>query len=139
MTPLGRTALTVLLAASAAAAQACGYCVEDTVAAVYDYGLHQRTLALKHEIAFFAWDGPINRDDATRRNIAQAVESVAGVDRGSVRVSMEPAALALAFDPRKSSAGAMQTAISQRLGQLKLGIRPLQLPQAAPKVAKTGT
>jgi hypothetical protein len=131
--------LAVLLAASAAAAQACGYCVEDTVAAVYDYGLHQRTLALKHEIVFFAWDGPVNRDDAARRNITQAVESVPGVDRGSVRVSMEPAALALAFDPRKSSAAAIQTALTQRLGQLKLGIRHLQLPQAAPKVSKTGT
>lgn len=139
MRPLGRTVLAVLLAASAAAAQACGYCVEDTVAAVYDYGLHQRTLALKHEIVFFAWDGPVNRDDAARRNITQAVESVPGVDRGSVRVSMEPAALALAFDPRKSSAAAIQTALTQRLGQLKLGIRHLQLPQAAPKVAKTGT
>ena len=40
------------LALSSAVVMVCGYCVEDRIAAVYDYALAQRTLALKHEIIF---------------------------------------------------------------------------------------
>lgn len=113
---------------AANAVLACGYCVEDRVAAVYDHALTQLTHQRKHQLAFFSWDGPIARDEVSRRKIVALAESVAGVDKGSVRVALEPAAIAVAFDPRRGSASSIAVALQQRLGVLKLSVLPLQTP-----------
>ena len=109
---------------------ACGHCVEDRIAAVYDHALLQRTLASKHEIAFFVWDGPLPHGDAERRKILALVEATPVVDKGSTRVSMEPAALAVAFDPRRSSIENLQAALQKSLAKLKLSLTLLQAPKA---------
>lgn len=116
------------LALGSSVAMACGYCVEDRIAAVYDYALAQRTLALKHEIVFFAWDGPLTRSDASKQKMMALGEAVPGVDKGSTRVSMEPAAISLAFDPQRSSAQAIEAALQKKLGSMKLSIVRLQAP-----------
>ena len=114
------------LALSSTVVIACGYCVEDRIAAVYDYALVQRTLAQKHEIIFFAWDGPLTRGDASKQKMMALGETIPGVDQNSVRVSMEPAALAVAFDPQRSNAQAVEAALQKKLRVMKLSIVRLQ-------------
>lgn len=115
---------------ASAAALACGHCVEDRIAAVYDHALVQRTLASKHQVAYFAWDGPTERSEAVRLKMLALGEATTGVDKGSVRVAMDPAAIAVAFDPRRTSAEAMAAALQKKLGALKLSVIPLQPPRS---------
>ena len=128
-------ALAALLAAGTALA--CGHCVEDRIAAVYDHALVQRTHAGRRQIAWFAWDGPLARDESSRRRILALVEAVPDVDKGGVRVSVEPGAIAVAFDPRRSSGAAVAAALGARLRTLNLVIVPLQAPPPAPGPASS--
>ena len=122
---VSRLAAAAVAVFAASAALACGYCVEDRVAAVYDHALTQLTQQRRHQLAYFSWDGPIARDEASRRKILAIAESVAGVDKGSARVAMEPAAIAVAFDPQRGSGASIAAALQQRLAALKLTIVPL--------------
>ena len=135
-TGLSNLTVTLLLALGSSTTLACGYCVEDRIAAVYDHALLQRTLALRHEMIFFAWDGPLARSDASRQKMMALGEAVPGVDKGSARVSMEPAAVALAFDPQRNSAHGIETALRKKLSILKLSIVRLQAPPT-PSVRST--
>ena len=123
-------ALALLAVLGSTAAIACGYCVEDRIAAVYDHALLQRTLASKHQIAFFAWDGPLTRNEAGRKKMVALGEATPGVDKGSTRVSMEPAAVAVAFDPRRGSVESVQAALQKSLATMKLSVMLLQTPRA---------
>lgn len=123
--------LAIGLAWGSSAALACGYCVEDRIAAVYDYALIQRSQAIRHQLVFFAWDGPATRNNALRQKMLALVEAMPGVDRGSTRVSMEPAALAVAFDPQRNSLTRMESALQKALRPLKLSIVLLQVPKAS--------
>jgi hypothetical protein len=108
--------------------QACGHCVEDRIAAVYDHALVQRTVASGHRMAYFAWEGALSGGSARRELLAQ-VEAVPGIDKGSARVSMDPAAIAIAFDPRRGDAVSVGAALQARLRRLKLSVVPLQAGQ----------
>ena len=112
------------------AVHACGHCVEDRIAAVYDHALLQRTTAQRQQIVFFAWEGKPLRGEASRRRMAELASGAAGVIPGSVRVSMEPAALAVAFDPRRGSVDALEAALRKSLASMKLTLVRLQTPQA---------
>ncbi|HWI81312.1 hypothetical protein [Ramlibacter sp.] len=87
-----------LLALAAPAAWGCGVCVEDKVAATYDHAVLQRAAANGQLVMFC---GVTGRADAAR--LRQAAASVRGLDRASVRVSAQPAALSFALDPRRQS------------------------------------
>lgn len=119
-------AIALTIALGSAPAMACGYCVEDRIAAVYDHALLQRTLANRHQIAFFAWEGPVTRGAAARLKVLALGEATPGVDKGSVRVSMEPAAVAVAFDPNSINGKNIQKALQKTLGSMKLSIIFLQ-------------
>jgi hypothetical protein len=121
-------AVATVVALTGAAALACGHCDEDRIAAVYDYALAQRTVALKHEIMFFAWDGSVPLSDDSRKKILALGEAVSGVDMGSTRVSMQPAALAVAFAPQRNSAQAVEAALKQKLASMKLTLVRLPHP-----------
>jgi copper-containing nitrite reductase len=112
-------------------AAACGHCVEDRIAAVYDHALVQRARASKHQVAYFAWDGAFTRDETSRRGVLAVAEAVPGIDKGSVRVSMEPAAIAVAFDPRRSDAAAIATALRAALRRLSVDVVPLHAPASS--------
>ena len=123
------TACAALLASGTAAA--CGHCVEDRIAAVYDHALVQRARASKHQVAYFAWDGALARDGASLRRMLALAEAVPGIDKGSVRVSMEPAAIAVVFDPRRSDAAAIATALRAALRRLSVEVVPLHAPASS--------
>lgn len=111
-----------IVAVTSSAAHACGYCIEDRMAAVYDHQVMARAAASGHRIAFFAVQGPQITDSATAQAMRRDVERVAGVDRGSVRYSGDLAALSLSFDPRATPYGALDRALGRTLGARGLGL-----------------
>jgi hypothetical protein len=130
MTARMSSVLFLVLALQTSATWACGHCAEDLIAAVYDHALAQRVAAQRHQIAFYAWEGPIARNDAARGKILALIESIPGVDRGSARLSMDPAVIAIAFDPRRRTQHEVETALQRKLDSLKLSILLLESPKA---------
>ena len=104
-------AIAFLLAATAA--QACGYCVEDKIASVYDHAVVSRAAAAKHQVVFMHVEG-----QATRQALEQAA-SAAGADRGSVRVSADLLTVSFAFDPKRGL-GPIHSAMEKRLKGVSL-------------------
>jgi hypothetical protein len=111
-------------------AAACGYCVEDKVAAAYDHAVAARARARGHELVYVALEfaQPItaNTEDAVRR----AVERMPFVDRGSVRVARDAVSLSLAFDPSRMPAGKVLAQIDRSL--LPLGATVTLLEMGSP-------
>lgn len=122
-----RSVILAVLFVSSSVAYACGYCVEDKMAAAYDHAVVTRALAQKHHVAFFHIDGVLAPGGATNRALETIAESSTGVDKGSARVSVESASLAVAFDPRRASVADLQKAIERRLAAKKLSLMLLQV------------
>jgi hypothetical protein len=92
---------------------ACGYCVEDKIAAAYDHAVIVSAMDRRHEVAFLSIEGTTAKSQ--ERSIVSAVESVAGVDRGTVRVSLEGGAVSFAFDPARTPVSAIVGNIRKKL------------------------
>ena len=122
-----RTSVLAVLLAASGAAQACGYCVEDKMAAAYDHAVVTRALGQKHNVAFFHIDGSLVPGEATKRALEALAESSTGVDRGSVRVSVGSASLSVAFDPRRTPLAVLQGELERRLAAKKLSLMLLQV------------
>jgi hypothetical protein len=86
----------------AATALACGVCVEDRLAAVYDHRVVERALGARHHVAFWGLEGAVPGRDAKLREIVRSLDGITGVDRGTVRVSLEYGTMSFAFDPRRA-------------------------------------
>ena len=108
-------------------ALACGVCVEDKMAAVYDHAVIAKALDQKHHVAFFHMDGNLLAGKATRRALEKVTEASPASDKGSVRVSVESAALAVAFDPRRTPVAALQKDLERRLAPNKVSLMLLQV------------
>jgi hypothetical protein len=108
-------------------ATACGVCVEDKVAAVYDHGAVSRALGAGHAVVFFAIDGPLKPGQPTRLSIEKGAASAPGVDAGSVRLSVELASVALAYDPRRTTLARVQTHVEQKIRPLGLSLLPMRV------------
>jgi hypothetical protein len=93
-------------------AQACGVCVEDKVAATYDYAVVQRAAAQGQVVVFCEIVGPV---DAGR--IRQAARKVRGLDASTLRVSQTPAAISFVVDMKKQSPQSAAGAIQQGLAK----------------------
>jgi hypothetical protein len=117
--------LALALAPWAPAGLACGHCIEDKIAAVYDHAVVTQALARKHQVAFFGLDGPLNGGDGERRLLERAAETAYGADRGSARVSIESASLSVAYDPEKVSYFGLQQFLHKKLA--RRGHTPLPL------------
>jgi hypothetical protein len=115
-------AAAAVVALGAPGALACGYCAEDKVASVYDHAAVKRALDGRHHVVYFHIDGTLAPADAVLKTLRSGVESVAGVDRGSVRISLETASLALAFDPRRTTLAAVQNTLDAKLAPKKLSL-----------------
>lgn len=113
--------------AASGSAYACGYCVEDKIAAVYDHAAVARAIGQKHPVVFFAIDGNLKQDDSTRRRIDAIAASTPGVDPRSVRLSLDAASLAVAFDPRRTSLVTVQSALERKLAALGLSLLAMRI------------
>ena len=118
------------LLAGAGPAGACGVCVEDRVAAVYDHavveGAHQRG----HAVAFLGIDGGRALDAAQARAVRAALAALDGVERASIRVSPESASCSVAYDPHRATPEAVAARASRLLASL--GLTLVALPFGGP-------
>jgi hypothetical protein len=125
-----RTAL-LLAAASLAplssASLACGYCVEDRVAAVYDHAVIVSALERRHQVAFLAIEGPVGSADTERRALESSLRQVPGIDAGSLRVSLSGAALSFAYDPKRMGLGPILARVERKLAPKGLGVAILRV------------
>jgi len=122
-----RALLAAGLLAVAQAALACGYCVEDKMAAVYDHATVTRALAQKHQVAFFHIDGALAPGAETKRALEALANAANGVDRGTARASLESAALSVAFDPQRTTIASLQAALERKLAAQKNSLMLLQV------------
>lgn len=95
---------------------ACGYCVEDKVALVYDHSVIVRALNKQHEVAFLAIEGPLAASPGLQREVERAIETTNGVDRASARVSLAGASLAFTYDPARAPLGSIMRSLDKNLG-----------------------
>lgn len=124
--------LALWLGLSSIPALACGHCIEDRIAAVYDHALTSRTLARGHHIVFLGIDGPLPASSERRLKIERTVAGTRGIDAGSVRVSLEAAALSLSFDPARESWPQLLQALQSRLALQGLTLQPLRVMERSP-------
>jgi hypothetical protein len=107
----------LLFALAAPAVWACGVCVEDKVAATYDYAVVQHALARGQVVVYCEMSG--RGGDAQLR---QAAARVPGLDAASVRISAEPAALSFALDAAKRSPAAAAAALQHAVPGVHLHV-----------------
>ncbi len=124
-------ALGIALALPAQAALACGFCIEDKIAAVYDHRVVMQAAAQKHQVAFFGLDGRLAGSAVEARMLERSAGTAYGVDPGSVRVSIESAALSVAFDPAAVSFVALQRSVQKKLTPRGLTLLPLRVMDRA--------
>ena len=130
--------MSVALALITAPAFACGYCVEDKVAAAYDHSVVARALGQHHEVLFLSLEfaRPVTADAAT--SIRNSAEGIVGVDRGTVRVAVESGALSLAYDPRRAAVGDILKKLDRDLARLGMSFALLRVdgPDRKPSSAE---
>jgi copper chaperone CopZ/F0F1-type ATP synthase membrane subunit c/vacuolar-type H+-ATPase subunit K len=111
-----------LALAAALPAAACGICIEDRVAAVYDQPTVDRAVARHQQVAFFALQGSVEATPDTRRAVTAALER--GGVRGTVHVSLASETASVAFDPKRASVASIAAAGDRALAPkgLTLGV-----------------
>jgi len=117
-----RAAIAALLLLSGQAL-ACGYCVEDQIAATYDHAVVTRAMAQKHHVAFLHVDGAA----PSRKALEQALYSASGVDRGTVRVSADLLTVSFAFDPSRATLGAIHARAEKKLAPHRVSLMPFEV------------
>ena len=129
----GMKMLASILLIQASSAFACGYCIEDKIAAVYDYAIVSKAISEKHTVAFFAIDGPLTINEDTKLKIKSIAEATNGIDPKSVKVSLESGSISLAFDQDRVSYASILSSLEKKLGSKKLTIFPLETVTKMPK------
>jgi hypothetical protein len=105
---------------------ACGFCIEDRVAAVYDQEVVDHAVAKRQQVAFFAIEGPLEANAASRRAVVAALEA-SGAIRGTARVAVENAACSAAFDPARVDLARLAAAVERKLNARGLTLTPLRV------------
>ena len=126
-----RAVLTALLLA-AQGALACGYCVEDKVAMVYDHSVIVRALNKRHEVVFLAIEGSLAASPGLQGEIERTIESTPGVDRRSARVSLAGASLSFAYDPARAPLGSILRSLNKNLGAKQIRTTLLHIMSEKP-------
>jgi uncharacterized protein (DUF2236 family) len=95
---------------------ACEVCVEDHVAATYDYGVVARAEAAGRKVMFVAVQGSNAGAPRSEAAVRRALAAVAGIDRASIRYSAFPTAASFAWDPKRHDSGEVLRVINGGLG-----------------------
>ena len=115
------------------AALACGHCIEDKIAAVYDYASIARAANQKHKVVYFGFDSAVALNPELRHQIKTQAQKIRGVDPGSVRVSLESASLAVSFDPQRITYPELMQTLEMQLKSKKLSFFVLDIVNGSPK------
>jgi hypothetical protein len=126
-----RAVLAALLLA-AQGALACGYCVEDKMAMVYDHSVIVRALNKRHEVVFLAIEGSLAVSTRLQRELERSIESTPGVDRRSARVSLTGASLSFAYDPARAPLGSILRSLDKNLGAKQIRTTLLRIVSENP-------
>ena len=118
-----RAALAVLAVVSGQAL-ACGYCLEDQIAATYDHAVVTQALAARHHVAFLHIDGTAK----SRAALEKAAYSAPAVDRGTVRVSADLLTVSFAFDPARANLGVIHARMEKSLGVPLMPFQVMERP-----------
>ena len=108
---------------------ACGHCVEDKIAAVYDYQVITQAKKSGLEMAFFSFDGALVKDKKTFEKLTQIAESIRGIDKKSIRISLESESISFAYDSKKIPFALLIDSLERKLSHQKLTLIPLQEPK----------
>ncbi|HCY64223.1 MAG TPA: hypothetical protein DHV59_15660 [Oxalobacteraceae bacterium] len=119
-------AAALLASALPLTAAACGVCIEDKVAATYDFQVVSHATRNGHTVLFYELVGPVAPDPKTAALIAAASAKAAGVEHDSVRVSLQQAALSVVVDAKRASPTEMKNRIEQKLLPWRLGLKLLR-------------
>ena len=123
-----RTALAaLLLAAQGSGAFACGYCVEDKLAATYDHSVVTRAMQRGHAMVFLEAAGLERAEHGSAPALVAMVEAVPGVDRGTVRISAAPPAVSFSFDLDRYTVASAVSEINRRLAGRKVALTVLRV------------
>ena len=104
---------------------ACGYCLQDRIASVYDHVLVAKTKQLNQKMLYLVWDGPAARDETTKRHLIAIASRIQGVTKGSVRVALEPPTIGLAYQPSIISRERIETLLMQQLRSMNIVVSVL--------------
>ena len=94
--------LAAAAATAAGAALACGFCIEDRVAAAWDSATIDAAIAKHRHVAVLAAEGEEGLDAQAQRALAKALEG-AGAVKGATRFAGDNAACAVVFDPARTT------------------------------------
>jgi uncharacterized protein (DUF2236 family) len=97
-------------------APACEICVEDHVAATYDYAVVAKAEAAGQKVLFVAVRGKDAAAPASEAAIRRALAAMAGVDRASVRYSAFPSAASFAWSAKRISSADLLRTVNGGLG-----------------------
>lgn len=122
--------LAAVSAIASSAALACGVCIDDKVAAVYDHAQVQQAFAKGRVVVFCELAGAHDPGTLSHR-AGQAAQRLSGVERGSVRASNELPVVSFVLDPGAASPGASVGELRKRLQHQ--GITPTLLKVLRPR------
>jgi hypothetical protein len=114
------------LALASPAALACGICVEDRVAAVFDNAVVDQALGARRHVAFFGVEGSLPATRESRRALLDALYA-SGAAKGSARVSLESASISAAFDPSRTTLAGLRDGAARRLAPKGLTLTALRV------------
>jgi hypothetical protein len=98
---------TLLSAVGAAPARACGHCLEDRIAVVYDHAMVTAARARRHGVVYLAVGNPGAASTARIERVRRALGTMPGVDARSVRTDVSAAVAAFSFDPARAPLDAL--------------------------------
>ena len=116
-----------MLALLAQCALACEICVEDQIAATYDYGVLVRAEAAGLNVLFAALRGDTASAPQSEAIVRRTISTLSGVDRSSIRLSAVPSAASFAWDPKRYPSGAILRAVNAKLAKSGLSLVALRI------------
>jgi hypothetical protein len=131
----GQAIVTVALAlslwwvvATRTPAHACGHCIEDKVAATYDYAVLTCAARNGHVVVFADLRGPAaGAGPALKAFIIHTLASTSGIDGGTVRVSLDPPAASFACDPVRHAPSALLDTVNPQLAAKGLRLAVIKI------------
>lgn len=97
-------------------APACEICVEDYVAATYDYGVIAKAESRGQKVLFVAVRGRDAAAPAGAAAVRKALAAVTGVDSASIRTSAFPSAASFAWNPKRHGPADLLRTVNGGLG-----------------------
>jgi hypothetical protein len=114
-------------------AAACGFCIEDRVAAVYDQATVEEAVKQKRYVAFFGIEGEAHA--VSPRALAAALEG-AGAVRGATKVSIHDHACAVVYDPKRTTMRKLADAAAKSLSSQGVTLTALRVIDASGKLSE---